>query len=192
MFSLAPARCNGTWHRVSDGEAEQPFSPRLPSCCWRQRGRRPAGRHRGGEPLSTERSRRSAPLDTFDQHISIRFHIRTPAFAQLAPASYPRDWPKWEVRRKMQSKFLFSSLTDSQTHDSLTMFWICSCSLHNLCPIDHTPSNIKCSAGERFNFPTIQLCVFLIFKKPHWNVSQLVQMGSSAAILRSKKFQSSC
>lgn len=116
MFSLAPARCNGTWHRVSDGEAERPFSPRLPSCCWRPRGRRPAGRRRRGEPLSTEPSRRSAPLDTFDQHISIRFHIRTPAFAQLAPASYPCDWPKWEVRRKMRSKFLFFPVWQTRKH----------------------------------------------------------------------------
>lgn len=89
MFSLAPARCNGTWHRVSDGEAERPFSPRLPSCCWRPRGRRPAGRRRRGEPLSTERSRRSAPLDTFDQHISIRFHIRTPAFCSVGTCILP-------------------------------------------------------------------------------------------------------
>lgn len=69
-----------------------------------------AERHCREQSLSTEQSQRSAPLDTFDLHISIRFHIRTPAFPHLAPAPCPPNWPS-RLKREAHRKPLETSLT---------------------------------------------------------------------------------
>lgn len=93
-------------------ERQGDLSSCLPSCCW---GRvwlsacsEEAERHCWEQSLSTEQSQRSAPLDTFDLHISIRFHIRTPAFPQLAPAPFPPNWPA-TLNREAHRKVLLAA-----------------------------------------------------------------------------------
>ena len=186
MFSLAPAYCHGAWHSVKWWRGRVTFpcvcqavvGPVYLSACSEE-----AESHCWEQSLSTEQSQRSAPLNTFDLHISIRFHIRMPAFPQLAPAPLPSQLASQAEEGGTlgnDSEVLLPPKIDAQTHGNIIELWadiiIITCSVLAL--------TITCF----LNYASLLLVLLIC---PCWAPAcgfiAPLHMGSSTEVSRSKK-----